>query len=166
MDSHDWVLRARCREEPTDTFFPDTRNRGVSHDRALALCQECPVRAECLDFAVSNGEKYGIWGGTVPHERRKLRRAWLKANLRCEDCSAPVSVQRDGAGQQTRYCPPCGETRRLRSNAEYQRINVRHQSPTCPVCRAEYRPGRGSEGACSPLCAMVVRRRRRWGTRS
>jgi hypothetical protein len=36
---------------------------------ALDLCQACPMKAECLQFAINNREAYGIFGGTFPHER-------------------------------------------------------------------------------------------------
>ncbi len=36
---------------------------------ALAVCKRCPIRAECLEAALTNGEEYGVWGGTLPEER-------------------------------------------------------------------------------------------------
>ena len=56
--------------------------------RALRICDGCPVRQQCLDFAMRSGEKDGIWGGTTPEERvrtrrarnrRPVRRAWPEA---------------------------------------------------------------------------------------
>ncbi|HEX6523076.1 MAG TPA: WhiB family transcriptional regulator [Streptosporangiaceae bacterium] len=42
---------------------------------AKQICRRCPVRAECLAFATSNDERFGIWGGLDPDERRNLRRS-------------------------------------------------------------------------------------------
>ncbi|WP_374213165.1 WhiB family transcriptional regulator [Streptomyces sp. G1] len=42
--------------------------------RAKGICNGCPVKAECLDWALTAGEPYGVWGGMTAHDRRKLRR--------------------------------------------------------------------------------------------
>lgn len=52
-------------------FFPD---RGESAAPAKTACGRCPVKNECLEFALSNGEKFGIWGGASERERRRIRR--------------------------------------------------------------------------------------------
>ena len=54
-----------------DLFFPE---RGASTRRAKAICDGCPVRGECLDYALAHGEKFGIWGGLSERERRRVRR--------------------------------------------------------------------------------------------
>lgn len=54
-----------------DMFFP---NRGENTAPAKAACGRCPVKDDCLDFALTNGEKFGIWGGTSERERRRIRR--------------------------------------------------------------------------------------------
>lgn len=82
----DWRLSGRCRTsygEKTDLFFgddsgPDARKEQGRRGRikiAKAHCNECIVRPECLQFALDNNEKYGIWGGMTERERRKLRKA-------------------------------------------------------------------------------------------
>jgi WhiB family redox-sensing transcriptional regulator len=43
---------------------------------AKAVCRACTVREECLEFAISTNQEYGVWGGTSEEERRVLRRAW------------------------------------------------------------------------------------------
>jgi WhiB family transcriptional regulator, redox-sensing transcriptional regulator len=52
-------------------FFPATPQEEAE---ALALCATCPVRAQCLEYALRNKESHGIWGGTTPEERRRIRR--------------------------------------------------------------------------------------------
>jgi WhiB family redox-sensing transcriptional regulator len=54
-----------------DVFFPE---RGQSVTAAKTVCARCPVRAACLDYAMSINERHGIWGGTTEKERRVLRR--------------------------------------------------------------------------------------------
>lgn len=73
-----WTERAACRgaAEP-DLWFPVSEvgpgARQVAE--AKAVCAACPVREDCLAFALAEGLDAGVFGGTTPTERRKLRRA-------------------------------------------------------------------------------------------
>ncbi len=60
-----------CRGVDPDLFFPD---RGESLEPAKRICGECAVRDECLEHALANGERFGVWGGTSERERRRIRR--------------------------------------------------------------------------------------------
>jgi WhiB family transcriptional regulator, redox-sensing transcriptional regulator len=71
MGELSWQDYANCRGADADLFFPE---RGASTRKAKSICGECQVRAECLDFAIEIGEKFGIWGGMSERERRKVRR--------------------------------------------------------------------------------------------
>jgi WhiB family redox-sensing transcriptional regulator len=71
-----WLARAACRGMDPELFFPD---RGESTEPAKAVCAACPVRAECLDYALTNGERFGVWGGASERERRALRRDRARA---------------------------------------------------------------------------------------
>ncbi|MEX2323963.1 MAG: WhiB family transcriptional regulator [Acidimicrobiia bacterium] len=66
-----WQDRANCTGANADLFFPE---RGASTRTAKAICRACDVREECLEFAITTGEKFGIWGGMSERERRKVRR--------------------------------------------------------------------------------------------
>jgi len=66
-----WQDGANCRGANADLFFPE---RGASTRAAKAICRECQVRPECLEFAIVTGEKFGIWGGMSERERRRVRR--------------------------------------------------------------------------------------------
>lgn len=73
-----WISQARCQEEDTELFFilrgdPNQKQKRIA---AYAICQYCPVKLECLDYAIINHE-VGIWGGTTDAERRFLRRSWI-----------------------------------------------------------------------------------------
>lgn len=59
-----------------EMFYPQ---RGDSTAAPKAVCRECLVSEECLEFALANSEKFGIWGGVAEKERRKLRRLRLRA---------------------------------------------------------------------------------------
>lgn len=66
-----WRDRAECRGAPIDWFFPE---RGESCDQAKALCAKCEVQTECLDWAMTTPERYGIWGGVGERKRRPRRK--------------------------------------------------------------------------------------------
>ncbi len=66
-----WQDLANCRGANADLFFPE---RGASTRTAKSICGQCTVREECLEFAIVNSEKFGIWGGLSERERRKIRR--------------------------------------------------------------------------------------------
>lgn len=77
----DWRAQAVCSdEEVASLFFPVgvTGAAEVQIREAKAVCMTCPVREECLSFAITTNQEYGIWGGTSEEERRVLRRAWRK----------------------------------------------------------------------------------------
>ena len=69
-----WRQHANCKGIATDLFYLE---RGCSaHDikAAKAVCNNCTVIKQCLDYAVENFETVGIWGGTSEVERRSMRR--------------------------------------------------------------------------------------------
>ena len=66
-----WHQHGACRGADPNLFFPA---RGESVKEAKAVCARCPVRAECLEYALTNQEKFGVWGGLSERERRQLRR--------------------------------------------------------------------------------------------
>ena len=66
-----WAEDAKCLQADPDTFFPE---KGGSTREAKRICAQCPVRAECLEYALDNDERFGIWGGLSERERRKLKR--------------------------------------------------------------------------------------------
>jgi WhiB family redox-sensing transcriptional regulator len=81
----DWRAEAACSEPATtNLFFPVgvTGQAEIQIRQAKAVCQECPVKAECLEFAITTNQEYGVWGGTSEDERRVLRRQWRQRALR------------------------------------------------------------------------------------
>ena len=66
-----WMARARCRGLGTAAFFGDGAEQ---EGRAKALCAECPVQSECLEFALADRTLSGIWAGTDDADRRAIRR--------------------------------------------------------------------------------------------
>jgi WhiB family redox-sensing transcriptional regulator len=76
----DWARQAACAPHPKEWWFPDGDRRTIWHQsaRAKTICKTCPVREECLAYALENDERYGIWGGTSQRERKRLRQAALR----------------------------------------------------------------------------------------
>ncbi|ASR55030.1 WhiB family transcriptional regulator [Cellulomonas sp. CW35] len=66
-----WQERALCAQTDPEAFFPE---KGGSTREAKKVCSGCDVRAECLEYALENDERFGIWGGLSERERRKLKR--------------------------------------------------------------------------------------------
>jgi WhiB family redox-sensing transcriptional regulator len=74
-----WQEFASCRSVPVAIFFPPTDHEG---DRAKAVCRNCIVREQCLEFAIASGERFGVWGGLTPMERRSLVAKRRRASAR------------------------------------------------------------------------------------
>ena len=67
-----WQTDALCAQTDPEAFFPE---KGGSTRDAKRICTTCEVKAQCLDYALQNDERFGIWGGLSERERRKLRRS-------------------------------------------------------------------------------------------
>lgn len=66
-----WQTDALCAQTDPEAFFPE---KGGSTRDAKKVCGACTVRAQCLEYALENDERFGIWGGMSERERRRLRR--------------------------------------------------------------------------------------------
>lgn len=66
-----WQERALCAQTDPEAFFPE---KGGSTREAKRVCLSCEVRVECLEYALSQDERFGIWGGLSERERRRLKR--------------------------------------------------------------------------------------------
>ena len=67
-----WQEKALCAQTDPEAFFPE---KGGSTREAKRVCGSCEVRAECLEYALQNDERFGIWGGLSERERRRMRRS-------------------------------------------------------------------------------------------
>jgi WhiB family redox-sensing transcriptional regulator len=66
-----WQRDALCSQTDPEAFFPE---KGGSTRDAKRICSGCDVRQQCLDYALKNDERFGIWGGLSERERRKLKK--------------------------------------------------------------------------------------------
>lgn len=80
----EWWSLAACQAVDPDLFFPMSATNPARRELAAAkaVCERCPVRAECLQYALAAGQVQGIWGGTSEEERRLLRQRRAKARAR------------------------------------------------------------------------------------
>lgn len=72
-----WASRAACLGSDPELFFP-IASSGPALEQiadAMAVCARCPVRTDCLSYALETGQDAGVWGGTSEEERRKIRSA-------------------------------------------------------------------------------------------
>ena len=65
-----WQTDALCAQTDPEAFFPE---KGGSTRDAKRICASCDVRDQCLEYALQNDERFGIWGGLSERERRRLK---------------------------------------------------------------------------------------------
>jgi WhiB family redox-sensing transcriptional regulator len=66
-----WQDKALCAQTDPEAFFPE---KGGSTREAKRICVSCEVKQECLEYALMQDERFGIWGGLSERERRRLKR--------------------------------------------------------------------------------------------
>ena len=92
MDFEPWRDEAACLQYPSEMFFPE---KGSNSRPARAVCAGCPVKSQCLAWALEHREAFGIWGGMTENQRRRLARPqvpWSRREL--QPCGTPAAVRR------------------------------------------------------------------------
>ncbi len=89
VEDQEWQDSANCLGVDPDLFFPE---RGASTREAKEVCRGCVVQADCLEYALRNGEKFGIWGGMSERERRRIRRQRALARQAAQAAAEEPSV--------------------------------------------------------------------------
>jgi WhiB family redox-sensing transcriptional regulator len=100
----DWAERAACKGAPLEIFVaPDTEDAEPYYldETQHSYCDPCPVRVECLQWAL-DAEEVGVWGGTTTYQRRQLGRTTER--LRCPGCASQDLVI-EGTAE---LCLACG----------------------------------------------------------
>jgi len=75
-----WADQALCAQTDPDAFHPDA---GGSTREAKAVCAKCPVVEDCLQWALTTNERFGVWGGHSERERRAISNGTATT---CPDC--------------------------------------------------------------------------------
>ena len=109
-----WRSAAACLLADPDLFFPISSAGPAERQiaRAKTICAGCQVRRECLEFALSQGLAYGIWGGTTPEDRQRDRRRKRRA--------AAAAAKRNVAACPARPFRPAGGSYRRASQRSMQ----------------------------------------------
>ena len=73
----EWQQRGLCRANDSEIFVPPTHfehkpEREAREAKAKAVCAGCPVRVDCLSWALAVREPYGVWGGASEGERKQM----------------------------------------------------------------------------------------------
>jgi len=69
VNGTEWMLAGNCQDYSPSTFFPSD---GVGVDAARAICQDCPVKDRCREYALAERIEHGVWGGCSERERRRI----------------------------------------------------------------------------------------------
>lgn len=64
-----WMEHGSCGNHAPEVFFPSD---GVGVIRAQRICKDCPVKANCLEYALEERIDHGVWGGASERQRRRL----------------------------------------------------------------------------------------------
>jgi WhiB family transcriptional regulator, redox-sensing transcriptional regulator len=80
----DWQQHGLCRASDATVFFPPVHfehkpEREAREAKAKAICARCPVRVQCLDWALATREPHGVWGGYSESERKQILMGRRKA---------------------------------------------------------------------------------------
>jgi hypothetical protein len=72
-----WRDQALCAQTDPETFFPQGNQHQIAQgtENAKKVCGRCPVRSDCLEWALDTGQNVGVWGGLSEFERRAMARA-------------------------------------------------------------------------------------------
>ena len=115
-----WRDQANCKGTDGEAFFAEGQGGQVS-SAVLNVCAACPVAQACLDYAIANREQFGIWAGTSPLQRRRMKPGTVAPILtrpRCKTCGGVTSPRRV-------KCDGCIETADLERKTRYRQANQR-----------------------------------------
>lgn len=94
MQSLEWMGESLCRGKNADFWFPplEETNHVTYYRLGKSLCFQCPVWDKCLEYANTNEEVWGCWGGVTPQERKNPHRVAhatlekYRLGCRCKEC--------------------------------------------------------------------------------
>ena len=92
----EWTEKAACKNELSEMFFCDSLDNKINSYRqvyAKNICRKCPVAAECLMYAISNKESFGIWGSFAPKERNTILNLFPEDKLDIQTCKKIVNKE-------------------------------------------------------------------------
>lgn len=130
---NEWLDAAACKGHATDLWFAERGDNERETKAAKAICAGCPVKDQCLEAALTDNERFGIWGGYTERERRRIKRkrrtdARAAEARRIPRSDQPLKREPAACGTLAGYkrhraanTPPCDACRK--ANADYARAN-------------------------------------------
>lgn len=111
-DRPSWHALAECAGVDPDLFHPTNGD----YRQAARVCETCPVKAECLQWALDHDEPFGMWGGLHPEQRRRLQLGARPLGRR----PTPINHGTPGGYMQHRRRgeQPCDECRAAKAASE------------------------------------------------
>lgn len=89
----DWKAGACCGKHGEYNFFPEGGESNKEHARCRVLCDACPIKEECLDYALCNRIDSGFWGGMSERERRNERKRRQRRAAKLNANPTPVKIE-------------------------------------------------------------------------
>jgi len=127
----DWQQARACKNTDPELFFgPEheaVRARDIRQAQAKAICNTCPVRAECLEYGIEHSDGYGIWGGLNGKERRDVIRERRRSDEIVSVRPFPHGTEwgaRRHRDEGSRPCDPC----RLAYNRKYEAYRANNRA--------------------------------------
>lgn len=87
LERFDWQARGLCRGVEPEVFFPVAEEDA---GRAKEICGACTVRDRCLEYSLTNRERYGVWGGVTEKERIDLLRRGAAQRVAAQELKSAV----------------------------------------------------------------------------
>jgi hypothetical protein len=84
-EAEDFMVRGECRKHDPELWFSRLQNAAGTKEAKLLCKVLCPVRAECLRYALKYGQDVGIWGGKTALERRNMPAEDIRLILKGEE---------------------------------------------------------------------------------
>lgn len=112
-----WMQHAACIDIFPEVFFPKSENHSTEVGMAKTVCRTCPVRDQCLQFAIDN-LVIGIWGGTTTEERQQLRHRATRTEPACRN-GHPRTKHWNPHRQRCNACQHNAQQRRNQKHAQH-----------------------------------------------
>ena len=139
MTARSWRDLAACLNVVSANYDPFFADAAELRAEAIAICATCPVRDDCLTFAVRTGQQYGIWGGQPERIVRRLIAA---------DRAGRPQARRVPAGHPQASKTHCKHGHPFNAENTYYTPDGRRR---CRICLREAQPIRASEGGGSDV---------------
>jgi WhiB family redox-sensing transcriptional regulator len=127
IQHEDWQAEAVCATADPEAWWPE---KGTSTFPARLICTQCPVRRDCLDFALTHNEDEGVWGGYSSRQRRRLKRGEIvelavraepREPLVCVGCGEEFEASHGTAKYCSKYCSRNAHTERIQAKRKQAR---------------------------------------------